>query len=121
MISIGSPKIIPNTFNTFLKKNNTQVLFKKIGIYSLHICSLFEELKRKSIRYESVTGGCVFRHKILGSIKKKKVRFLFVWWLLDLWMAHGRTLEEKIIVGLFFIGMLVWWGYNEYKQDKSDD
>ena len=35
-------------------------------------------------------------------------------------MAHGRTLEEKIIIGLFFIGMLVWWGYNEYKQDNSE-
>jgi hypothetical protein len=36
-------------------------------------------------------------------------------------MAHGRTLEEKIIIGLFFIDLLAWWSYNEYKQDKSDD
>jgi hypothetical protein len=28
-------------------------------------------------------------------------------------MAHGRTLEEKIIIGLFFTGMLAWWAYNE--------
>jgi len=28
-------------------------------------------------------------------------------------MAQGRTLEEKIIIGLFFIGMLAWWAYNE--------
>ena len=47
--------------------------------------------------------------------------FLFVGWWVDLDMAQGRTLEEKIIIGLFFIGMLAWWGYNEYKQDKSDD
>ena len=46
---------------------------------------------------------------------------MFVGWWVDLGMAHGRTLEEKIIIGLFFIGMLIWWGYNEYKQDKSDD
>ena len=42
------------------------------------------------------------------------------WWV-DLDMAQGRTLEEKIIIGLFFAGMLVWWVYNEYKQDKLDD
>ena len=36
-------------------------------------------------------------------------------------MAHGRTLEGKIIIGLFFIGMLAWWAYNEFRQDKSDD
>jgi hypothetical protein len=36
-------------------------------------------------------------------------------------MAQGRTLEEKIIIGLFFIGMLAWWAYNEYRQDKSDN
>tara|TARA_B100000131_G_scaffold158257_1_gene153495 strand:- start:559 stop:669 length:111 start_codon:yes stop_codon:yes gene_type:complete len=36
-------------------------------------------------------------------------------------MAQGRTLEEKIIIGLFFIGMLAWWTYNEYKQDNPDD
>mgnify|MGYP004285289515 FL=1 len=47
--------------------------------------------------------------------------FLFMGWWLDLDMAQGRTLEEKIIIGLFFAGMLAWWVYNEYKQDKSDD
>ena len=34
-------------------------------------------------------------------------------------MAQGRTLEEKIIIGIFFIGMLAWWAFNEYKKDKS--
>ena len=47
--------------------------------------------------------------------------FLFMGWLLDLGMAQGRTLEEKIIIGLFFIGMLAWWTYNEYKQDNPDE
>ena len=47
--------------------------------------------------------------------------FLFVGRWLGLNMAQGRTLEEKIIIGLFFIGMFVWWIYSEYKQDKSDE
>ena len=47
--------------------------------------------------------------------------FLFVGRWLGLNMAQGRTLEEKIIIGLFFAGMLAWWVYNEYKQDNSGD
>jgi len=36
-------------------------------------------------------------------------------------MGYGRTLEEKIIIGVFLIGMLAWWAYNEYKIDNHDD
>ena len=45
--------------------------------------------------------------------------FLGRW--VDLVMAQDRTLEEKIIIGLFFVGMLAWWAYNEDKQDNPDD
>ena len=47
--------------------------------------------------------------------------FLFVGWWVYLWMGYGRTLEEKIIIGVFLIGMLAWWAYNEYKIDNHDD
>tara|TARA_Y100001970_G_scaffold274744_1_gene374993 strand:- start:717 stop:827 length:111 start_codon:yes stop_codon:yes gene_type:complete len=36
-------------------------------------------------------------------------------------MAHGRTLEEQIMIGVFLFGMLAWWVYNEYRQDNPDD
>ena len=28
---------------------------------------------------------------------------------------------RKIIIGIFLIGMLPWWGYKEYKVDNPDD
>tara|TARA_B100000242_G_scaffold261722_1_gene207731 strand:- start:122 stop:232 length:111 start_codon:yes stop_codon:yes gene_type:complete len=36
-------------------------------------------------------------------------------------MGYGRTLEEKIIIGVFLIGMLARWAYNEYKIDNPDE
>ena len=32
-----------------------------------------------------------------------------------------ENIRGKIIIGLFFAGMLAWQVYNEFKQDKSDD
>jgi len=32
-----------------------------------------------------------------------------------------ENIRKKIIVGLFFTGMLAWWVYNECMQVKSDN
>jgi len=29
-------------------------------------------------------------------------------------MLHGRTTEELILVGIFFIGIMAWWVYDEF-------
>ena len=44
----------------------------------------------------------------------------FVWMMMGRFgNGTNRALEEKIIIELFFMGMLAWWAYNEYKKDNS--